>query len=401
MARRRPADSALLRNALIACPASGLSSTRDLLLRARDGEFSRYCADLREHVVMPALINAHDHLHLNGIAPLPHSRTFTNSYAWSAAFAARFGDADVKAVLAMPAELRHWQGALKNALCGTSTVMHHDPAQPLFARPEFPVRTVRAYGWAHSLHWQYGPPVADSFERTPADVGWFVHLAEGTDDAAANELQQLQALGCLQGNSVLVHAVALSETDVATVIEKGAAVVWCPSSNLTILGRTLPAAHLRSLFDARRLSLGTDSRLSGSRDLLEELRVAAAHSDFSARELLQLVTVHGRNVLRALPAPDDVIIFRRHSADPFANVLRLARAELRVVVRDGEPLIADPDFEPWFEHRGIACTEVCLDGHPKLCATSLLSPPGRAHADIEPGLVAGTRLSFSPIPYNF
>ena len=221
-----------------------------------------------------------------------------------------------KAAGAVPGELRYWQGALKNSLCGATTVMHHDPAQPLFERRDFPVRPLRRYGWAHSLHWRYGPAVACSFERTPADVGWFIHLAEGIDDTAARELQQLQALNCLRANTVLVHAVALSEADVATVISHGAAVVWCPSSNLTILGRTLPAAQLRSLFDAHRLSLGTDSRLSGSLDLLDELRIAAAHSDLSARELLQLVTTHGRKLLRALPAPDDVIIFRRHSADP-------------------------------------------------------------------------------------
>jgi hypothetical protein len=148
----------------------------------------------------------------------------------------------------------------------------------------------------------------------------------------------------------------------------------------------LSAAQLRALFDAHSLSLGTDSRLSGSRDLLDELRVAAAHSDFSARELLRLATVNARKLLRAAPAPDDVILFRRQSADPFDDVLRLSRAELRAVVRDGEPLIADPDFEPWFESRGIPYTEVCLDGYRKLCASGLLWPPGRPQAQIEPGL---------------
>jgi cytosine/adenosine deaminase-related metal-dependent hydrolase len=172
---------------------------------------------------------------------------------------------------------------------------------------------------------------------------------------------------------------------VARVVEARAGVVWCPASNLTILGQTVAPRRLRALFGAGRLTLGTDSRLSGAPDLLEELRVAAAHSDFSARELLQLVTLHAGRLLRAAPV-NDAIIFRSASADPFADALRLRRADLRAVVRDGEPLIADLDFEEWFVRCGIACRLVSLDGCPKLCATTMLSPAGEPPPDSEPGL---------------
>jgi hypothetical protein len=144
--------------------------------------------------------------------------------------------------------------------------------------------------------------------------------------------------------------------------------------------------RLRKLFAVGRLTLGTDSRLSGARDLLEELRVAALYSDFSAQELLQMVTVHARRLLRTAPARDDVIIFRNHSADPCRDVLQMARHELRAVIRDGAPLIADPDFEDWFVQRSIAYTRVSLDGHPKLCASSLLSAHGASAAKLERGL---------------
>jgi hypothetical protein len=153
-----------------------------------------------------------------------------------------------------------------------------------------------------------------------------------------------------------------------------------------VLGKTLTPQRLRALYAAGRLALGTDSRLSGARDLLEELRIAAAHSDFSARELLQLVTVHARRLLHAAPARDDVIVFRRTSADPFADLLGLTRGDLRMVIRNGEPLITDLDFEEWFVKRSIPCTQVLLDGHPKLCASAILSPDGVAHPGLEPGL---------------
>ena len=245
--------------------------SRDFVVSHRGKPGEVYAADLRGHAILPALINSHDHLHLNGIAPLPTSETFANSYTWSCAFEAHFQRPEVKDALAVPEALRLWQGALKNALCGATTVMHHDPARALFDADGFPVRTLRPCGWAHSLHWQYGPPVVHSFRCTPPDVGWFIHLAEGTDELAAAELQELQGLDCLQANTVLIHGVGLSDADVASVIASGAGLVWCPASNLRLLGQTVRPERLRLLFAAGRLTLGTDSRLSGSRDLLEEL----------------------------------------------------------------------------------------------------------------------------------
>jgi hypothetical protein len=275
---------------------------------------------------------------------------------------------------------------LKNALCGATTVMHHDPEQPVFDLPGFPARVVRPYGWAHSLHWRYGPPVVQSFRSTPEDIAWFIHLAEGIDAVAAHELHELQMLHCLRSNTVLIHGVGLSDTDIVRVIGSGAAMVWCPSSNISVLGRTLELHRLRTLYAAGRLTLGTDSRLSGAGDLLDEMRVAAEHSDFSPRELLQLVTTSARRLLRAQPARDDIIVFRSRSADPFRDFLQLGRHELRAVVRNGEPVIADPDFEDWFGQRSIPCTQVVLDGQRKLCASAMLSPDGMPRAQLERGL---------------
>jgi hypothetical protein len=380
-------DAAVLRNVLVARTDSGVLETRNFVLSRHGGGTGTYTAELTDHVVLPALVNAHDHLHLNGIPPLQANESFGNSYAWASTYQTHFEQPGVKQALEVPSEIRHWQGALKNALSGATTVMHHDPPLPVFDQPGFPTRTVHPYGWAHSLHWQYGPPVAHSFASTPADVGWFIHLAEGTDDVATAELRELEALGCLQANTVLIHGVGLDDDDIERIIARGASLVWCPASNLHIIGKTVEPKRLRRLFAAGHLTLGTDSRLSGARDLLDELRIAASCSDFSARELLQLTTVMARRLLRTAPTRDDVIIFRRRSADPFADLLGVSRHELRAVVRDGEPLIVDPDLEDWFVTRGIAYMPVLLDGHPKLCARAML-PPGQTCCELEPGLTA-------------
>jgi hypothetical protein len=375
----------VLRNVSVVNPADGSAIVRDLCLASRARPAPEFEKQLRHHVVLPALVNAHDHLHQNCVPPLPQTTPFHNSYQWAGAFRSHFQDAGVKLALSTPLAARLWHGGLKNALSGVTTVMHHDPGHAMFAAADFPVQVSQPSGWAHSLHLPYGPDVVASFRALPAHVPWFIHLAEGVDSLAAGELQELRQLGCLGRNTVLIHGVGLDDSAVADVLRAGAAVVWCPASNLALLGQTIAPHRLRALFDAGRLALGTDSRLSGARDLIEELKVAATHSDFSPCELLQLVTGRALQLLRTT-APDDCIILRNGDGDPFGGLRNLQRAQLRAVVRNGEPLIADPDFEDWFAALDIPSVEVRLDGEAKLLRRDALGPYDAALREMEPGL---------------
>ncbi|MFL5803529.1 MAG: amidohydrolase family protein [Roseiflexaceae bacterium] len=368
---------------------------------------SAWAFDLRDHLIFPGLVNAHDHLQLNNIPHLPAHVPFPNSYAWMVAFQPYFQEPAVAGARKVPEPVRLWHGGLKNLLCGATTVAHHDPWGPPLDDPAFPVRLLRGFGWSHSLGLglqiadcrlqigaahsrlsRYGPPVVESFRATPADRPWIIHLAEGTDALAAAELSQLDALGCLAANTVLVHAVGLSAADVDRVIAASAAVVWCPASNLSLLGRTL---NPRRLFDAGRLALGSDSRISGSRDLLDELRSAAQSSCLAPAELLRLATADAG---RVLGMPDvggldpgqcaDLVIVRDGGA-PHQALLGLRRAEIRAVVRDGAPAIADPEFAGWFAACGVETVRVTLDGRPKLLARPLAWPDA---VELEPGLSA-------------
>lgn len=350
---------------------------------------------LHDHLVFPGLINAHDHLHVNAVPPLARYAPFPNSYAWMDAFQAHFHEPAVVAALAVSKALRLRHGALKNLLAGTTCVTHHDPWYPVLDAADFPVALLSEYGWAYALGWPgYGPPVRESFVATSANHPWLIHLAEGTDAVAHAELEQLEKLGCLASNTVLVHGVGLSEADVTRVIERGAAVVWCPASNLALLERTLDPRRLHA---AGRLALGSDSRLSGARDLLDELCVAADVSDLSSADLLDLVTTHAADVLR-LPrygrlvhgAPADLVIVANRGGTLADNLVGLRRADLRAVIRHGLPQIADPDFADWFDAAGMEAIPVTLDGRPKLLAKALAAPELIA---LEPGLERSDRPS--------
>ncbi|MET4569295.1 amidohydrolase family protein [Rhodanobacter soli] len=349
--------------------------------------------DLRDHLIFPGLINAHEHLHVNAVPPLRSGAPFPNSYAWIAAFQAHFAEPAVAAALQVPKALRLRHGALKNLLAGTTCVAHHDPWHAALDATDFPVALLRDYGWSYALGWPgYGPPVSSSFAATPADRPWLIHLAEGTDATAQAELDQLDQLGCLAANSVLVHGVGLRERDVDRVIASGAAVVWCPTSNHALLGRSLDP---RRLCTAGRLALGSDSRLSGARDLLDEMRGVAARGELSPRQLLGLATTDAARILRlpsrgslAPGARADLVIVEDRGGDAESNLTGIRRSDIRAVVRDGVPRIADPDFAEWFAATGVDAVPVTLDGKPKLLAGPLAEP---ALLALEPGLerVAG------------
>lgn len=347
-----------------------------------------YRVDLRDHLIFPGMINAHEHLHVNTVPPLKTGAPFPNSYAWIAAFQAHFEEPAVVAALQVPKALRLQHGALKNLLAGTTCVVHHDPWHPALDATNFPVALLRDYGWSYALGWPgYGPPVRQSFAATPTDRPWLIHLAEGTDATAQSELAQLEQMGCLATNSVLVHGVGLRERDIDRVIANGAAVVWCPTSNHALLGKSLDP---RRLCAAGRLALGSDSRLSGARDLLEEMRGIAARRELDPRQLLGLVTTQAARILRlpaggslASGAPADLVIVEDRGGDERCGLVGIERSQIRAVARNGVPRIADPDFAEWFAVAGMEAVPVTLDGKPKLLARPLADP---ALVALEPGL---------------
>ena len=333
--------------------------------------------NLSNHLIFPAWINAHDHLHLNHVPPsptTPAAGSYADSYEWIDAFQTHFDHPAVKAALAIPKTDRYRFGGLKNALSGATTVMHHDPWHTAFDAPDFPVRVMKQYGWSHSLglsaRGQYGPTVIESYQSTPPDTNWFIHLAEGRSILAQGELMQLLPMDCLHANTVLIHGVGLSERDIDEIIAHRATVIWCPSSNLKMLGCSL---NPRRLYDAGCLGLGTDSRLTGSSDLLAELPIAKACSDLTPRELFELITTRNRTVVQIPDAGRldigghaDCVIVRDDGRDPFDILLDLARASVRAVVRNGLPLVADPDLANWFSASGVPTLPIIIDNAPKL-----------------------------------
>jgi cytosine/adenosine deaminase-related metal-dependent hydrolase len=344
---------------------------------------------LEGHLVFPGLVNAHEHLGLNAFPPADAGRPRASAYDWIDALQPLLATEGFRAVKGVDERVRAWHGALKNLLSGATTVAHHDPWLPVMGDPDFPVRVVHPYGWCHSprLAGRYGPSMAEGLAATPAGAPFLIHLAEGTDEEAAGELSLLERLGGLGPATVLAHAVGLGSAGVARVLAAGAGIAWCPASNLRVLGTTLDP---RELMAAGRLALGTDSRLSGSFDLLGEMGVARDRAGVDAGDLLRLVTSDAARVLgrrdagRLGPgAVADLVVVRDTGGDPRGALAGLPRARLRAVVLGGAPRLADADLRPWLEAAGVPARQVLLDGVPKVVDARLFTVEASA---LEPGL---------------
>jgi cytosine/adenosine deaminase-related metal-dependent hydrolase len=163
--------------------------------------------DLSGCAILPALVNAHDHLELNHYPRTKYRERYDNAHQWGEDVNEHLNDSLFRRLRAYPLWDRLFIGGLKNLLCGALTVAHHNPPHRELFRRDYPVRVLQRYGWTHSLHFSTDAEVVRAYRRTPPDVPFFIHLAEGTDKIAGGEYQRLNALGCVGSNTVIIHGV--------------------------------------------------------------------------------------------------------------------------------------------------------------------------------------------------
>lgn len=317
--------------------------------------------DLRGLTLLPGLVNAHDHLELNHYPRTRFREVYANAHQWGEDVNARLDTEPYASLRAYPLADRCFIGGLKNLLSGVTTVAHHGPPhRPLFQH-DFPVRVLRDYGWAHSLHFSTEAEIVESYRRTPPDLPWFIHLAEGTDAVARGEYRRLKALGCVGPNTVLVHGVGLTEDDIADAVQRVRGLVWCPTTNAYLLGET---ADVQAWGDLA--AIGSDSRLTAEGDFLDEVRGGIVAGGFAAPEALTRFMLRaGRRLLGMAGDP----FTPGQAADFWIQGGHPVRDNIRLIVRGGVPLIGDADLMHRFPH--VRTVPVMLDGAPKAMHVAL------------------------------
>jgi hypothetical protein len=247
--------------------------------------------DLSGFLVMPGLINAHDHLQF-ALHPRIADPPYRNYIDWGTDIHCKFRDVIAKH-RAVPKDVRLWWGGIRNLLCGVTTVCHHDPLWPELEREEFPVRVVKKYGWAHSL--ALGGDLVKARSNTPEGTAFILHACEGVDERAYAEFAELDRLGLLDKRTVLVHGLAIDDGGVVLVKKRRVSLIVCPSSNQFLFERLPDMAMLGTI---ENVALGNDSPLTAVGDLLDEIRFVSGSCGIQPDAVYRMVTEAPAAVLR-------------------------------------------------------------------------------------------------------
>jgi cytosine/adenosine deaminase-related metal-dependent hydrolase len=297
--------------------------------------------DLSGLLVMPGLINAHDHLEFALFPRLAHP-PYRNYIEWGEDIHQRFPEVIAKH-RGVPKDLRVWWGGIRNLLCGVTTVSHHNPLWPELQRSGFPVRVVQQYGWAHSL--ALGGDLRAAHAATPEGRAFIVHACEGVDELAREELSGLDRSGLLDASAVLVHGLALDAAGVELMQERGVSLIVCPSSNNFLFGE-LPNMEL--LGGIENVSLGNDSPLTAEGDLLDEIRFAIRCCGIAPCAAYRMVTESPAAILRLkngegainVSGVGDLVAIRDTDQDAADRLRALSMMDVEFVMIEGRVQLA-------------------------------------------------------------
>src|SRR3984957_13112724 len=313
--------------------------------------------DLTGFLVMPGLINHNTNLGL-ALFPRMAASLYSNYIAWGEDIHNKF-PVEIARHHAVPIEDRLLWGGIRNLLCGVTSVSHHDPLSPALERANFPVRVVRQNGWAHSL--ALGGDLLAARAATPKGRAFVLHACEGVDQLARDELWELDRLGVLDSDTVLVHGLAIDRKGIALMNARHASLIVCPSSNYFLYGK-LPDLDL--LGEIRRVALGNDSPVSAEGDLLDEIRFAIDRCGVSPERAYRMVTTIPAQVLRLDDAEGtitesgvaDFIAVRDKGRTPAETLQAISMQDIEFVMIGGRvQLSSETVFEklPTLERNGL------------------------------------------------
>ncbi len=314
--------------------------------------------ELKDSYVYPGFIDAHQHLGSN-ISPLwKNSHIYQDRYEWQKdpdhlAFMAPERAAFTKDEATACAILKYAE--LRELVSGVTTVQGVGQVRPCLEG------LVRNADGAHQLPLPPNRVVGyiPDVRLFNLNIDWNVtkclaiHLGEGIDEYARQELSVLDEKGLLRPETMIIHATAFGPPEFARIAKVGAKVVWSPQSNIALYGKSMNVeAAIRSGIE---VSLGVDWSPSGSSNILEELRVADRVNSSQMHHVVQ--SDQWTSMITARPAralslgeyigslqvgkKADISILKRRAKNPNASLLKSEMRDVEMVWIGGRLLYGD------------------------------------------------------------
>lgn len=335
--------------------------------------------DLQGQTVFPGMINAHDHLIdscWTGLGTTP----VENWYEWD------------KSVHESP-EFRLMQklsvtdlyviGMYKNIISGVTTVVDHFPTEVSSTFTGHPLVSILEHYYmahsfsAHQLKWGASP--VEQFKQARGILPFMIHAGEGTHQDIREEIEQLNRIGAIEKNTVIVNGTFLEETELQLIASRGAAIVWLPSSSERIFGQQPDIKRIME-FNIP-LTIGTDSSITGATNLLADLKKAADYSQrhlagaISAKDLVRMVTIDASRIFSIEKQAGaitpgrkaDFIVFKeKPDSDIFEQFINMRPENFSLVVHQGTMIVGNDEFRRISAIDFSQYSEVKLNGSAKI-----------------------------------
>ena len=373
-----------------------------------------------EGVISPGLIDAHDHLQYNALAPWQHEGLYSDRYEWRSddAYwdyrAAYDGiESDLKCEIMKWAELRELVSGVTAAVgssddgdCIDVAVRNLDEDEDFSGIEDYAL-----YYSASTVTDKYEDGDGDYYAGKLADGSYGAienHVAEGVDGEARGEIDHMFSVGMEGPGQIYVHASDATTSQLARMAEKGTAIAWSPRSNLDLYANTTPADVALRL--GVPVVLGPDWTWSGSANMPEEL--ACAQEFLSARgnwgehgvndvTLWAMATERSARALGlegtlgslVAGARADISVYP-YSDEPYRAVIQAGSQDVSLVVLQGQALYGLPEHVSALAANPEWCesTLVCGDSSQERLVCLRTAESGvdaQTMAEVESALIAG------------
>jgi len=184
-----------------------------------------------------------------------------------------------------------------------------------------------------------------------------VHLAEGKDEESRQEFYEMEKLGLIRKELVVIHGTALQEPEFEKMHQINIPLVWSPKSNMVLYGETTRVD--KAIEKGVEVALGPDWSVTGSENIREELMFAEKvnkeqlNSFFTDRQLFGMITAIPAKILGfdefiGLLEPGmeaDIFITDKVLEDnPYSNIGVIKENQINLVMVKGRIYYGAPEY---------------------------------------------------------
>jgi large repetitive protein len=318
-----------------------------------------------EGVVSPGLIDTHDHMQYNVLAPWRHDELYNSRYDWQSdgdywdyreAYD-EVWDSDYDCEIGWWAELRVLAGG------GTTAVGRSGPdcLDNLVRNLD---EDSSSHGFdGYEAYYNSGKvQYLDNGDATKfqSDLGSgrygvvMHHVAEGVGGSVRDEIDRMTSLGMTGPGITYIHATDATTEQLAQMAADGTSLIWSPRSNLDLYAETTLADV--ALRIGVPVALGPDWTWSGSAHLTSELDCAYDYlssrghpmSDvtlwsLSTHEAARVLGLDGFTGSLQVGLAADIAVFP-YSETPWRSIIEAGSDDVQLTIVGGQALYGAPDL---------------------------------------------------------